>query len=443
MTEDSARAAQCLTGASPSAPDAYDNLNVNCFCVTTDVAALQTLLQEALHDTPAAQPITVSHPHLFSPMAVFVSPASLAGMQAVVRAVEHVATLPGYVAAALADAPPVAAHPVATGSVFFGYDFHLGPGPDGGDVPQLIEINTNAGGALLNAELCRAQAACCQPVAERMTRPIDADAVEARVLAMFKDAWRRARGEAPLHRIAIVDAAPAQQYLYPEFLLFRRLFEANGIATVIADPATLAWRDGVLWHGRDAVDLVYNRLTDFYFEAPGNRALLDAYLADGAVITPHPRAHALFANKRNLARLTDAALLRRWGADEATIATLHSGIPATRVVQPADAETLWQDRAQLFFKPAGGYGGRGSYRGAKVTRKVFADILAADYVAQAMVAPSTRRLGPEDAALLKLDLRCYVYDGQVQLVAARLYQGQTTNFRTPGGGFAAVLQPFA
>ena len=40
---------------------------------------------------------------------------------------------------------------------------------------------------------------------------------------------------------------------------------------------------------------------------------------------------------------------------------------------------------------------------------------------------------------LKLDLRAYVYDGVSQLLAARLYQGQTTNFRTRGGGFAPVL----
>jgi hypothetical protein len=39
---------------------------------------------------------------------------------------------------------------------------------------------------------------------------------------------------------------------------------------------------------------------------------------------------------------------------------------------------------------------------------------------------------------MKFDLRAYAYDGQVQWVAARLYQGQTTNFRTPGGGFAPV-----
>jgi hypothetical protein len=40
---------------------------------------------------------------------------------------------------------------------------------------------------------------------------------------------------------------------------------------------------------------------------------------------------------------------------------------------------------------------------------------------------------------MKGDLRAYVYQGRVQLLAARLYQGQTTNFRTPGGGFAPVF----
>ena len=38
----------------------------------------------------------------------------------------------------------------------------------------------------------------------------------------------------------------------------------------------------------------------------------------------------------------------------------------------------------------------------------------------------------------KVDIRCYAYAGRVQLMAARLYQGQTTNFRTAGGGFAPV-----
>ena len=40
---------------------------------------------------------------------------------------------------------------------------------------------------------------------------------------------------------------------------------------------------------------------------------------------------------------------------------------------------------------------------------------------------------------MKLDIRNYTHDGKVQLVAARLYQGKTTNFRTAGGGFAPVV----
>jgi len=86
-----------------------------------------------------------------------------------------------------------------------------------------------------------------------------------------------------------------------------------------------------------------------------------------------------------------------------------------------------------------GFGSRAAYRGDKLTRRVWQDILAGDYVAQAIVAPGQRVMAGHDATdALKFDLRAYAYDGAVQWVAARLYQGQTTNFRTPGGGFAPV-----
>jgi hypothetical protein len=61
-------------------------------------------------------------------------------------------------------------------------------------------------------------------------------------------------------------------------------------------------------------------------------------------------------------------------------------------------------------------------------------------VAQETVTPSERALHVNgDTQDLKLDIRAYVYDGSIQALAARLYQGQTTNFRTPGGGFAPVV----
>jgi hypothetical protein len=351
--------------------------------------------------------------------------------------VESVVALPAYQAAVLDRAPAIARFVPGPRGVLFGYDFHLGD-----EGPRLIEINTNAGGAMLNAELGRAQRACCEEVRGLVTGPVDVACLEHRLHAMFLQEWRLARGDVPLARIAIVDEAPGQQYLFPEFLLFQRLFETRGVQAVVADPSQLEWRNGVLSHDGERVDLVYNRLTDFYFERPEHAALREAYRSGAALLTPHPRSHALYANKRNLALLTDEERLRSWAVPQETIATLVSGIPPTRPVDPADAERLWSERKALFFKPASGFGSRGSYRGDKLTRKVFAEIVAADYVAQALVPPSERLLPDADTPrTLKMDLRNYVYDGEIQLVAARLYQGQTTNFRTPGGGFAPVFYP--
>jgi hypothetical protein len=63
-----------------------------------------------------------------------------------------------------------------------------------------------------------------------------------------------------------------------------------------------------------------------------------------------------------------------------------------------------------------------------------------DFVAQALVPPSGRMIEVDGVQTdLKFDIRAYTYAGQVQLLAARMYTGQTTNFRTQGGGFAPVI----
>lgn len=418
-------------------PFAVARLNRECSCVAADLDALQMWLQQDLAQRGFDRSIVQTHPHLFSALPVFVSRAHVDGMRSVIDAVESVVALPAYQAAVVDHAPPIARFVPGPRGVLFGYDFHLGE-----TGPKLIEINTNAGGLLLNAELGRAQRACCEEVRGLMTGPAELATLEQRVFDMFLVEWRLMRSDVPLARVAIVDQSPAEQYLFPEFLLFQRLFEARGVQAVVADPRQLVWRDGALRHEGERIDLVYNRLTDFYFERPESTALRAAYLSGAAAVTPHPRAHVLYANKRNLALLTDRARLQSWGVPQHTIATLLTGIPPTRPVDPAQAERLWDERKSLFFKPASGFGSRGSYRGDKLTRRVFAEILTGDYVAQALVPPSERSLqDAQGARALKLDLRNYVYEGAVQLVAARLYQGQTTNFRTPGGGFAPVFYP--
>ena len=412
-----------------------ETLNRDCQCVSVDRDKLRRALAQGEAGADMVRLIEEERPHLFAETTVFLGQASVERMAEIVAAVERVAALPAWAGRVLDWAPGTARHEAGAAGVFMGYDFHLGQ-----QGPQLIEINTNAGGGLLNAALAQAQFACCEEVATILPGVHPAPTLEQDFVDMFREEWRAERGGAPLRRIAIVDENPPAQYLYPEFLLFRKLFERHGLAAVICDPGELRFEDGALLHAGGRIDLVYNRLTDFGLEAPENAALREAWLAGAAVLTPHPRAHALFADKRNLTLLTDEAVLAGLGADAATRATLLAGIPRTRRVRREDAEDLWARRKQLFFKPAAGYGSKAAYRGDKLTKRVFEEILEGGYVAQALVPPSERRLGTGEAPVdLKLDLRNYTYRGRVQLVTARLYQGQTTNFRTPGGGFAPVL----
>ena len=111
-------------------------------------------------------------------------------------------------------------------------------------------------------------------------------------------------------------------------------------------------------------------------------------------------------------------------------------------VTVADAEHFWTTRKQWFFKPQAGFGSRAAYRGDKLTKRVFEEILQGGYVAQHFAPPpevSVRDVASGEMMTLKYDLRVYAYRGCIQLIAARLYQGQTTNFRTLGGGFAPVF----
>jgi glutathione synthase/RimK-type ligase-like ATP-grasp enzyme len=437
MLDSSIGVAPALLDAPARGPmlDAED-LNRACACTTLDPVHLRRQLDAEPALAGLAADIALSRPHLLSSTAVFITPAQRARMDAIARAVQEVATRARYRDAALRRAPDVAGVDLGPQGVFLGFDFHLSARG-----PQLIEINTNAGGALLNAALARAQRACCDEVAAAFAPSGDLSRLEESFFAMFESEWRLQRGGATLARVAIADDAPAEQYLYPEFRLFAQMFARFGVEAMIVDARELEWRDGRLAYRGKTIDLVYNRLTDFYFERPEHAALRDAYLAGAAVVTPHPRAHALYADKRNLITLSDADALAALGIDSATREILVTGVPRTVAVGADNAEALWAQRRRLFFKPAAGYGGKAAYRGDKLTRRAWDEILARPaYVAQALIPPSERVVSVDGAQTdLKLDLRAYVYAGRTQLLAARLYRGQTTNFRTAGGGFAPVF----
>jgi hypothetical protein len=358
------------------------------------------LVQERCHD-------------LFAVAPVFISEVQLQQMQAVISAVEEVVGTP---------------EPNMPLGVFYGYDFHLNERG-----AHLIEINSNAGGGFLNALLIESQRGNFL-----YGSGVSESRLEEVFIEMFRDEWRRVRGAEPLKTIAIVDEDPESQYLYPEFLLAQKAFEGGGLVALIVDPAALQVCDGGLYFGDRRIDLIYNRLTDF--DLRQYQHIRSAWESRQVVLTPSPAHYRRYADKTKLAMLSDESRLRDLGVSQYTIAALVQCVPQTKVVRAEDAEEWWAERKQWFFKPLSGYGGKGAYRGDKLTKRVFEEIMKSDYVAQRLAVPGERKvcLTGIEPQVLKFDVRCYVYDGHIQLIAARLYQGQTTNFRTPGGGFALV-----
>ena len=407
-----------------------ERLNQNCFCVTLDRGSLCEALEHEASDPAFCETFICPKTHLFSNVPVFISAVEVAKMQEVVAAVETTARLAAYKAAVLSWAPEISREDHGPVGALMGYDFHLGV-----EGPRIIEINTNAGGAFLNALLARAQRACCA----EMDMPLTPHTFEDAAFRMFQSEWIRQRGTGAPQRVAIVDDSPEEQYLYPEFVLVRQVLAARGVDAVIADASHLRYEAGRLSVEGKLIDLVYNRLTDFAFDQPEHRALREDYRYGSVVVTPNPHNHALLADKRNLSLLSDPAMLKAWGLGPGQLAQLKS-VPRTVVVTTEIADELWKSRKDLFFKPTGGHGGKAVYRGDKVTKGVWAEIERGGYVAQTFVRPSERMIKIDEVLQArKMDFRLFTYEGQALLGAARLYQGQTTNFRTPGGGFAPVF----
>lgn len=278
-----------------------------------------------------------------------------------------------------------------------GFDFHLTQAG-----PKLIEINTNPGGLLLGLLQARGLAALHPGLRPAGLPPEEAEMAAARAfLARYR-------------RIAIVDDHPARQFLYPEFLLYQRLFTRLGAEAAIVDGMALTAECLAEF------DAVYNRLTDFALTDPNHAVLAQAWQGGRLALVPDGRAYAAYADKRQLVRLCGLPQAGRW-------------LPPTFLAMADNWDGLWQARRHYFFKPAVGYGAKGAYRGDKISRATWDGLNPADYVAQEIVRP------PQLESGMKVDIRLFAVDGTVIAGLARLYRGQTTNFRTQGGGLAGLF----
>ena len=335
-----------------------------------------------------------------------------------------------------AEAPPHLRFAPGNFGAFMGYDFHVTAAG-----PRLIEINTNAGGALVNglhtAALCDPKALACL-----CADLLPVETVEQRLVAQFVAELEAVRGAgARPRRIAIADDRPAQQFLRAEFELMRALFERFGIEAHVCDTRDLVQRaDGALELAGAALDLVYLRDTDFTLEAPRSEALRAAYLARRVVVTPSPREYFLLADKRRLALLSSREALERLGASAEDAAFLARVVPETRLLAELDPEEVWRARDGWVFKPATAFGSRAVYRGDKISRRRFEEVRREPgYLAQRRTPPGEVEVETSAGReAMKFDVRAYAYRDEILLLGARVYQGQVTNLRSPGGGFSAI-----
>ena len=366
---------------------------------------------------------------------IALDPGQLEAIRSTVTLLHRLSRLPAYQAAVDDGAEDIVRFAPGNAGVLMGYDFHVTPAG-----PRLIEVNTNAGGALLNGlhtlSLCDPEKLACLC---RDLLPLKT--IRERLVETFAAELSAVRGpEARLERIAIADLRPREQFLFPEFELFVELFRESGIDAAICETADLTRRSGELALDGRRIDLVYLRDTDFTLAEPRSAALRAAFLAGEVVVTPSPREHHLLANKRRLALFSSAVALERFGLGPQQARHLAEVVPETLPLAELGRERAWRERREWVFKPCAAFGSRAVYRGDKVSRRKL-DEIAADptYLAQRRVEPGVVAVetidGPQS---MRFDVRAYAYRDQVLLLGARVYRGQVTNLRTPGGGFSAI-----
>jgi hypothetical protein len=299
-------------------------------------------------------------------------------------------------------------------SLFSSYDFHVT-----GDQVKLIEINTAASGCT-SLHFLRS----FHQVAPLPGLPED-------MWEFIRKMFLQEAGLSPSTskmRIAIVDEKPSEQRAYYEFLIFQKLFESWGWTAEIVDVAELK-----LSHS--TFDLIYNRCTDFYLQDPASLQLKSMYENNAPIVSPHPYRYFLSADKSRHQDLRNIQLHSQIGLSNEDSQLLQRVIPQSWNMSDLTADELWKNRKHLFFKPKQSYGAKAVYNGASISHKMFESLDANEYLAQEFVEPN--KVETEHGAF-KYDLRFYTYGSQIFCAGCRLYQGQATNFKVLGGGFAPL-----
>lgn len=359
-----------------------------------------------------------------SRVTAYLAHRDLRQMLRLVRVLFRLSQSETYRSLVVPQVPAVARFNPGHAALMMGYDFHLTA-----NGPRLIEVNTNAGGGYI--------AWLSEQLAGKVSFASLADRFQQRLLQSFKQEWRDFSGiDQPLKRVVIVDEELEQQMLLPEMVECCNWLGQHGIDAHIASPDQLqVCSEGVYSRG-EKIDLIYNRHCDFFLETDAMKALKAAYLARSICLSPNPFTYGLLADKRRMTLWSDPAMLENLDLSIADQQLLLEMVPVSFLLSEQCRDDVWSRRKQLIFKPVTRFGGRGVLMGRGITKQRFADLDPETTLVQEVIAPSVAV--SESGQEFKLDLRLFVYRDHLLGVGARMYQGQMTNLRTEGGGFAPV-----
>lgn len=297
-------------------------------------------------------------------------------------------------------------------SVLMSYDFHTSP--DG--AAKLIEVNTNASGFLISA----LNLACHDQLDLRSLPAITSlkNSFESEIKAHYQTLPSKVS-------IAIVDDNIQSQKMRLEFYLYKELFESWGWSAEIFEAKDLAIQNGRAFTPSGVeVHLVYSRSTDFYLTEDSHKNLRQIFYQGLAVVSPQPIEYDLLADKNRLLELQNTS-------DSLHAAVQNILLESRSIKDFSSSEDLWTKRKKYFFKPKNSFGGKSAYRGQSLSHKVFDRIISSDPMIQ-------EYMPPEKMNGWKFDLRCFAYKDEIQMISARLYKGQLTNFSSLFGGFCPV-----
>lgn len=255
-------------------------------------------------------------------------------------------------------------------------------------------------------------------------------------------------------QIAIVDYEGLPTV--PEFELIQAYFESQGVPTVIADPRKLTYRDGRLYAGDVAIDMVYRRvlMTEFIDHWDEVQPMWHAY-RDGKICMVNNFRSKYLHKKMLFGLLTDGKLQEMFTDEECEAIRKH--IPWTRKVQ--DVATDYQgkpiellaflraERNRLVLKPNDDYGGHGIYIGWESSdsewENAIQTALKGDYIAQEKVKVSSADFPTVREGLvydtMNVDLDPFVWRGEVEGFLTRLSGTALCNVTSGGGIIPAFV----